>query len=86
MSQNDLILRHLGKRTINPMQALELYGTLRLSGRIYDLRQKGHVITTTMVENGDGSKRFARYKLIKPKPRSMKFSRARNTDNYTLAA
>lgn len=64
-SQNELILAHLKKHTITPIQALELFGCLRLSGRIKNLRDQGYNIVTTMVWNGDQTKRFARYKLIK---------------------
>tara|TARA_R110002124_G_scaffold187071_2_gene354500 strand:+ start:221 stop:421 length:201 start_codon:yes stop_codon:yes gene_type:complete len=47
-TQNNLILAHLKKyKTINPLQALELYGSFRLSARILDLRQDGHNIETT---------------------------------------
>ena len=46
-TQNDLILEHLKEHgTINPLQALELYGSFRLSARILDLRQDGHNIET----------------------------------------
>ena len=48
LSQNDLILAHLKEhKTINPLQALELYGSFRLSARILDLRKDGHNIETT---------------------------------------
>ena len=46
-TQNDMILAHLKEHgTINPLQALELYGSFRLSARILDLRQEGHNIET----------------------------------------
>jgi len=63
-AQKDLILAHLKKKTITPIEALELYGCFRLGGRIYDLKKDGYNIKTTMVTNGDGTKRFARYKLM----------------------
>lgn len=66
-SQNQLILNHLKKKCITPIEALELYGCFRLGGRIWELRNQGYDIKTTMVSNGDGTKRFARYKLIKHK-------------------
>jgi hypothetical protein len=41
-SQNERILDHLiEKRTINPLQALSLYGCFRLSARIFDLKERG---------------------------------------------
>lgn len=66
-SQSAMILRDLKRgKTVTALDALRRYGCLRLSGRIYDLRQDGHQITKTMVEVGEG-KRVARYRLPKRK-------------------
>jgi len=63
-SQNKQILSHLlTGATLNPMSALELFGSFRLSARINNLRNDGHNIKTTMVYNG--RKRWANYNLIK---------------------
>lgn len=51
-------------RTITPLKALELFKCLRLSARIYELRNEGINIKTTYRKNKNG-KRFAEYKLIK---------------------
>ena len=62
-SQTKAIKEHLMKGNgITSLGALHLYGCLRLSGRIYDLRNKyGLPIKTDMVEiNG---KRVAKYTL-----------------------
>lgn len=48
--------------TINPITALDLFGSFRLSARINDLRNDGHNIKTTMVYNG--RKKWANYNLI----------------------
>lgn len=48
---------------VTPIEAMELFGILRLGARIYNLRQKGHNITTTLVK--DGNKRYASYRLCK---------------------
>lgn len=63
MSQTERILQHLKKgRTLTPLEALHKFGTLRLSGRILELRQAGYLIKSRLVEiNG---KRVARYLLI----------------------
>ena len=62
-SQNKQILNYLQSgATINPMSALELFGSFRLSARINDLRNDGHNIKTTMVYNG--RKRWANYNLV----------------------
>ena len=54
LSQCDLILIHLQSgKTINPLQALKLYGCYRLSARIYDLKKAGFDIDRRLVhENG----------------------------------
>lgn len=60
--QADRILGHLASgKTLTPLQALQRFGTLRLSGRILELRQRGHDIRTDMVRRGQ--KRVARYWL-----------------------
>lgn len=44
-SQNAAILQHLQDGLhLTPLRALELFGCLRLSARIYDLRAQGHRI------------------------------------------
>lgn len=65
-SQEKQILIHLKTgKTINPLQALKEFGCFRLSARIRDAKDNGHNITTKMVL--EGNKRFAEYKLVKPK-------------------
>ncbi len=63
-SQNSQILKWLKRgRTLTPLQAFKMFGTLRLGGRILELRQRGYDISTKMVELGN--KRVARYSLMK---------------------
>lgn len=63
-SQSGKILEHLKRgRTITPLEALKLFGVLRLGGRIFDLRREGHEIETLW--ETDGTKRWARYRLVK---------------------
>ena len=63
LSQKLKILRHLKKGyTLSPYEALKLFGSLRLGGRILEIRDEGYNIKTTMV-NGKGN-RFARYSLV----------------------
>ncbi len=64
MSQTDRILAHLKCEPITPLQALRLYGCLRLGARILDLRSKGYAISTDMIEIS-GRQRVARYSLDK---------------------
>lgn len=45
MSQKSNILNHLKKHgEINVLQSLRLYGCYRLSARILELREDGHII------------------------------------------
>lgn len=61
-SQNDLILARLKQgRSLTPLQALNQFGCFRLAARVYDLREKGHMIECEMVEVNDS--RVARYFL-----------------------
>jgi hypothetical protein len=63
MTQNSRILEHLKEYgTINPLQALELYGSFRLSARILDLKQDGHNIETT--RKTVKKKTFAEYHYV----------------------
>lgn len=54
-SQNQQILSHLklGK-TINPMEALTMFGSFRLAARVYQLKSKGWPISCSIqtMENG----------------------------------
>ena len=67
MTQRRLILTHLRRwGFITPMDALELYGVMRLAARISDLRYDGYHIDTEMVHalNRYGDKvKYAKYIL-----------------------
>ena len=61
-SQSALILKYLKSgHTLTPLQALRRFGTLRLSGRILELRHAGYRIATQMVSVGE--KRVAQYRM-----------------------
>lgn len=46
-TQKGKILKHLRKgRTLTPMEALELCGTMRLGARVFELREMGWKIET----------------------------------------
>lgn len=63
MSQNANIYAHLADgKTLTPMQALNLFGTLALHSRIAELRERGHAIECTIVKTPMG-KRVGRYSL-----------------------
>lgn len=62
-SQNKMIEQHLRQgKSITSLEALRLFGCLRLSGRIYDLRKKGIGITKSTVTTLTG-KRIAEYSI-----------------------
>lgn len=62
-TQEDAILKHLQKgKTITPLEALTLYGCLRLGARIWDLRKKNHHIDMSIVETDTG-KHVAQYRM-----------------------
>jgi hypothetical protein len=64
-SQNERILDHLvQKKTINPLQALKLYGCFRLSSRIFDLKEKGINIETHTKKDRNTGKNYAVYTLV----------------------
>ena len=50
-SQNKQILQYMKEvGPITPLIALSLFGCMRLSARIKDLRDRGHIIRTRMIE------------------------------------
>lgn len=61
-TQKAIILAELKDgKTITALEAFKLCGSLRLSSIIFDLREEGYNITTTMVERN--GKRIAEYSL-----------------------
>lgn len=69
MTQNEKILRYMQthKRGITPLQAMDRFGCMRLSGRIHDLREMGYDISSNLVEvknrYGDTC-RVSQYRLV----------------------
>ena len=64
-SQNAMILEWMDKgNTITSLQALDMFGCLRLASRIFDLRERGHNIKKEKVTLPSG-KMVTRYSLIK---------------------
>lgn len=49
-------------KAINPMIALKEFGCFRLGARIWDLRDEGMTISTTMIDNGKGAS-YAEYRM-----------------------
>lgn len=64
ISQCEMILHHLMMgNSLTHRQAEQLFDCDRLSARIYDLKQQGHVINSEMVTSTLNSKRHARYSI-----------------------
>jgi hypothetical protein len=64
-SQNGRILKHLLQgRKITQLEALQRFGCLRLSGRIYDLKEAGYLIECELHTTNNG-KRVGRYFIKK---------------------
>lgn len=64
-SQNKKIIAYLEDgNVITPIEALTLFGCMRLAARISDLKRRGYIISKTMKTNGDS--RYAEYKLEEP--------------------
>lgn len=62
-SQNNKIAEHLHKGlTITSLEALNLFGCMRLASRIHDLRERGENIIVEKVKLANG-KSVAQYKL-----------------------
>lgn len=64
MSQKEVLLKHLKRKTISQYEALLVYGIARLASRIDELRQEGWNIETIM-KRDDKGKRYARYRMVR---------------------
>ena len=63
LSQTDKILAHLrAGNTLTPIEALRMFGTLRLGARIFELRKAGEPITADRIII-PGNRTVARYRL-----------------------
>ena len=64
-SQNNLILAHLQSgKSLTSLEAMTLFGCMRLGSRIHDLREAGHQIDTTNYHDEKIDKRYAKYTII----------------------
>ena len=64
IAQTKTIWMHMKKfATISPLEALKKYGCMRLAARIYDLKERGCLITRQIVVNHKTKKRYAEYSL-----------------------
>lgn len=75
-SQCDQILAYLKKgKALTQLEALRLFGVLRLGARVKDLRDRGYPITSEMIPvstSRGGTARVARYRLAKGWKRALR--------------
>ena len=64
-TQKEIVLKHLKRRSLTSWDAIMHYGVTRLADVVYQLKDAGYDIKTT-IEYGEG-KRWAKYSLIKGK-------------------
>ena len=63
MTQTDQVYRHFTQgRSLTPLSALNLFGVMRLGARIWEIRQRGFKVRSTLVRLQNG-KHVARYSL-----------------------
>lgn len=61
-SQNELVLKYLERgRPLTSWEAITMWGITRLSGRIYDLKQRGVKIVSKTIRKG--SEHFSSYRI-----------------------
>ena len=64
MNQCNKILEYLKQgHKLTPLEGLQLFGTMRLGARVWDLRKQGYNIQSWIIK-GDNNKHWAEYHLI----------------------
>lgn len=62
ISQNAMILNYLqAGNKLTALEAKDRFDCMRLSGRIYDLRQLGYPIYSKLIQDEFTNKRFSQY-------------------------
>ena len=65
MTQTEQVLRHLERKPITAIQAINKYGITRLAARIYELSLRGFKIESDTVKTRKGKGcTVARYRLV----------------------
>lgn len=66
-TQKQMVLSHLKKSSITPLEALRKYGTFRLAALVFNLKAEGHNIVTDIVniKTKKNPKYVAKYTLKK---------------------
>lgn len=64
MGQEDAILKYLqAGHSLTPLEALRMFGSMRLGARIFELKAAGHKIESEPFKDENG-KHYARYYMI----------------------
>lgn len=63
VTQEDIVLRHLKRKSITSMEAFELYKITRLSAKIFNLRADGYNIITKRETNPTTGATYGKYIL-----------------------
>ncbi|RPD86300.1 hypothetical protein EGK75_09270 [Neisseria weixii] len=64
-AQSKRILEYLQKgNSLTPLEALNMFGCMRLGARVYDLKNQGYAIVTEMVKDEKSGKTYASYRLM----------------------
>ena len=64
-SQKSLIKHYLQSgHDITPLEALNMFGCMRLSAVIFDLKKEGYNIITKTVKNKGSGKSYASYRMV----------------------
>jgi len=72
-NQNKLIIEYLQTgESLTTLEALEMFGCFRLSGRIFDIKKGGYNIRTKIIRTSSG-KHIASYSLVK-EPKQLQIS------------
>ena len=80
MTQNDMILRYLQSgKTLTGLEALHLFGTMKLATRISELKDEGHNISVETEHNPVTKKHYAKYRYI---PNETLFVMPRKEEQY----
>lgn len=64
-SQTTSILNYMQHgHSLTQLDALKMFGCMRLGARIYDLKQSGYAVVSTMIDDKKTGKRYASYSLV----------------------
>lgn len=85
-SQQAQILEYLRQGySITPKVADKKFNCLRLSARVFNLKNKGHEIITDMIDDKKSGKRYASYRLAGVEPAKEKVMPGKSISDFSKA-